>query len=430
MTEHTFKLPDIGEGIAEAELATWLIKVGDIVREDDAICEVTTDKATVEIPAAVSGKVVWLGGKEGEILPIGSDLVRIETDESVVPSQEPEVPKADQDTPSEQSEKAPEPTPAPAPETPKPHAAVAARTGPLTLATGATGKPLAAPSVRRRAADLGVDLRQVRGTGPSGRILHEDIDAFVAHGAEVQVQRGRVKRTEVEEIRVTGVRRKIAERMALAKQRIPHFSIVEEVEVEALEELRAQLNARFGDIRGRLTVLPFVLRALSEAVLDHPEINALYDDEAGTIKRFKAVHCGVATQTDAGLMVPVLRHTEAQTMWEVAAGIKRLSEAARNRRVLPEELSGSTITVTSLGTLGAIATTPIINHPEVAIVGINKIAVRPVWDGTSFVPRRVMNLSCSFDHRVVDGWVAAEFVQKLKTLLESPAMIFMELSNE
>jgi 2-oxoisovalerate dehydrogenase E2 component (dihydrolipoyl transacylase) len=430
MTEHTFKLPDIGEGIAEAELATWLVKVGDIVREDDAICEVTTDKATVEIPAAVSGKVVWLGGKEGEILAIGSALVRIDTDENVVPSEDRETDADDEDKQPTAPEAVADPTPAPVPVAAKPRAEPAVRTGPLTLATGATGKPLAAPSVRGSAAELGVDLRQVRGTGPAGRILHEDLDTFVAHGAEVPVQRGQGKRTEVEEIRVTGVRRKIAERMALAKQRIPHFSIVEEVEVEALEQLRTQLNTRFGESWGRLTVLPLVLRALSEAVLDHPEINALYDDDAGTIKRFKAMHCGVATQTDAGLMVPVLRHTEAQTIWEIAAGIKRLSDAARNRRALPEDLSGSTITVTSLGALGAIATTPIINHPEVAIVGINKIAVRPVWDGTAFVPRRMMNLSCSFDHRVVDGLVAAEFVQKLKTLLESPAMMFMEFSNE
>lgn len=436
MTVHTFKLPDIGEGIAEAEIAVWLVKLGDIVREDDAICEVTTDKATVEIPAAFSGKVVWLGAKQGEVMAIGSALIRIESDETVVSSDDPvgDVDKAVEpkavaevpaETPAETS--AAKPTAKPAAPVQK---AASLQGASAPLARGATGRPLAAPSVRGRALELGVDLRQVRGTGPAGRILHEDLEAFVARGSETPSNGGRGPRSGVEEIRVTGVRRKIAERMALAKQRIPHFSIIEEVEVEALESLRARLNTRFGETRGRLTVLPFLLRALSEAVRDHPEINAHYDDEAGLITRHQAVHCGVATQTDGGLMVPVLRHSEALTLWEVAAGIKRLSEAARNRRVLPDALSGSTITVTSLGTLGAIATTPIINHPEVAIVGVNKIALRPVWNGSAFVPRRMMNLSCSFDHRVVDGWVAAEFVQTLKTLLETPAMMFMELGDE
>nr|WP_323783148.1 dihydrolipoamide acetyltransferase family protein [Amylibacter sp.] len=438
MTEHTFRLPDIGEGIAEAEIAVWLVKLGDIIREDDAICEVTTDKATVEIPAAVSGKVVWLGAEQGAVMAIGSDLIRIETDETAAATAAPTIAAPDATpAPSEQAAKEskvavetpPEPKPAsPAAAVKKPAQAVPV-SAPLQ-ARGATGRPLAAPSVRGRAIGLGVDLRQVRGTGPAGRILHEDLESFVAHGGAAPSMSGKGPRLGVEDIRVTGVRRKIAERMALAKREIPHFSIIEEVEVEALEDLRAKLNARFGETRGRLTLLPLLLRALCEAVVDHPEINAHYDDAAGTITRHHGVHCGVATQTDSGLMVPVLRHTEALTLWEVAAGIKRLSQAARNRRVLPDELSGSTITVTSLGPLGAIATTPIINAPEVAIVGVNKIAVRPVWNGNTFVPRRMMNLSCSFDHRVVDGWVAAEFVQKLKTLLETPAMMFMELGND
>ena len=218
--------------------------------------------------------------------------------------------------------------------------------------------------------------------------------------------------------------------MSLAKARIPHFSIIEEVEVDALEDLRASLNARFADKRGKLTLLPFVIRALSEAVLDHPEINAHFDDEASVVTRHAALHCGIATQTDTGLMVPVLQHAEAMDLWEAARDIRRLSDTARERRIAPENLSGSTITITSLGPLGALATTPIINHPEVAIVGINKIAVRPVWDGHAFQPRRVMNLSCSFDHRVVDGWVAAEFVAKLKALLETPAMLWMEWRDD
>ncbi len=432
MAEHTFILPDIGEGIAEAELASWLVKVGDIIREDDVICEVTTDKATVEIPAAVGGKVIWLGAEPGEIMAIGSDLIRIDSDENAAIPETVEKP-ADP-APKADTDPAPAPAAQPAAEKPEVMAKVPPKTvypdGPPILARGATGRPMAAPSVRGRARDLGIDLRQVRGSGPAGHILHEDLEAFVAHGPEILHQTGPRPRTATEEIRVTGVRRKISERMALSKSRIPHFSIIEEVDVEALEELRAKLNARFGDTRGRLTVLPFLLHALSKAVLDHPEINAHFDDDAGLITRHQAVHCGIATQTDSGLMVPVLRHTEAQTLWEMAGGIKRLSDAARNRRALPEELTGSTLTVTSLGPLGAIATTPIINHPEVAIVGVNKIAVRPVWNGTTFVPRRMMNLSCSFDHRVVDGWAAAEFVQKMKTLLEAPAIMFMELAND
>ncbi|WP_417723598.1 dihydrolipoamide acetyltransferase family protein [Salipiger sp.] len=440
MAEQTFKLPDIGEGIAEAELADWLVKVGDVIREDDVICEVTTDKATVEIPASVGGRVTWLAGEPGTVLAIGGDLIRIETDGEAAPAAEQEA--AAPDTPP-----APEPA-APAAAAPQsapvaqsarvaqaatvaPAAAPkrAARTaGPVTL--GPTGKPLAAPSVRGRARDLGIDLRRVRGTGPAGRILHEDLEDYATHGDAPVRSTAFAPRDGTEEIRVTGIRRAIAERMALSKSRIPHFSIIEEVEVEALETLRASLNTQFGDSRGKLTLLPFLLRALSEAVRDHPAINATYDDEAGIVTRHAALHCGMATQTDSGLMVPVLRHVEAMTLWETAQEIRRLSEAARSRRAGPKDLSGSTLTVTSLGPLGAVATTPIINHPEVAIVGVNKMTVRPVWNGTEFVPRRMMNLSCSFDHRVVDGWDAAEFVAKLKRLLEVPAMLFMEWRDE
>ena len=421
MVEHTVRLPDIGEGIAEAELSTWLVEIGEVIREDEVICEVTTDKATVEIPAPVAGKVTWLGGKAGESLAIGSDLIRIDTDDGVA---KPEAP-----APAE-----PAPTPAepvramPAAERRPPASASAPQA--VVVARNAAGRPLAAPSVRGRARDSGVDLRQLRGTGPAGRILHQDLDHFLAHGPELRQGGGLARRSGTEEVRVTGIRGKIAERMALAKQRIPHFSIIEEVEVEALEELRAKLNQRFGADRGKLTLLPFLLRALSEAILDHPAVNARYDDEAGVIARHAALHCGIATQTDAGLMVPVLAHAEARTLWDTAREIRRLSEAARERRLGPEHLSGSTLTVTSLGPLGALATTPIINRPEVAIVGVNRIALRPVWDGRAFVPRRMMNLSCSFDHRVVDGQVAAEFVAGLKALLETPAMLFMEWRDE
>ena len=436
MTEHTFKLPDIGEGIAEAELAEWLVQVGQIIREDDVICEVTTDKATVEIPASIGGKVTWLGGKPGEVMAIGSDLIRIDTDEDVTVVEEADVvaeaaapdPSPGDATAAPADPKS-APTPAAAPVEP---VAVEAPPvpprldGPTLLSLGATGKPLAAPSVRGRARSLGIDLRRLRGSGPAGRILHQDLDAYTAGHAEPAQPSARPARTSTEEIRVTGVRRKIAERMAEAKRKVPHFSIIEEIDVEALEQLRETLNRRYGETHGRLTVLPFLFRALSQAVLDHPEINGHYDDEASVVTRFQALHCGVATQTDGGLMVPVLRHVEARDLWDIAGGIRRLSDAARARKSLPEDLTGSTLTVTSLGPLGALATTPIINRPEVAIVGVNKIAVRPVWDGTDFVPRRMMNLSCSFDHRVVDGWNAAQFVQSLKTLLETPALIFME----
>lgn len=430
MTEQSFKLPDIGEGITEAELSEWLVKVGDEVREDDPICEVTTDKATVEIPAAATGRVTWVGGEAGDVLAVGSELIRIETDAESAPEAGTTDELASEPAPEPEPEPAPEPTPESA-KTPAPPAKAARRAPqPASMARNAAGRPLAAPSVRGRALEMGIDLRQLRGTGPAGRILHEDLDAYAESGGAGAPGSGLRRRDTTEEVRITGVRRKISERMSLAKARIPHFSIIEEVEVDALEDLRASLNARFADKRGKLTLLPFVIRALSEAVLDHPEINAHFDDEASVVTRHAALHCGIATQTDTGLMVPVLQHAEAMDLWEAARDIRRLSDTARERRIAPENLSGSTITITSLGPLGALATTPIINHPEVAIVGINKIAIRPVWDGHAFQPRRVMNLSCSFDHRVVDGWVAAEFVAKLKALLETPAMLWMEWRDD
>ena len=287
-------------------------------------------------------------------------------------------------------------------------------------------KPLASPAVRKRALDEGVDLRQVPGSGPAGRITHDDLDAFFAKGAIVpgQVQRG--QNTGVVQVKVVGMRRKIAEKMSLSKSRIPHITIVEEVDVSNLEELRAKLNEKHTQERAKLTVLPFMMRAIVEAVREQPEMNAHYDDDAGVVHQHGGVHIGIATQTPAGLTVPVTRHAESLNPWQAAEELARLAEAAREGKASREELSGSTITISSLGPLGAIATTPIINHPEVAIVGINKIAVRPVWDGQQFQPRKIMNLSCAFDHRVIDGWDAAIFVQKLKNLLETPAMLFVE----
>lgn len=430
------RLPDVGEGIAEAELTEWHVKPGDIVREDDVLAAVMTDKAAVEVPSAVAGKVLELGGEIGEMMAIGSVLIRIEVDgdgnesaDAANPAPSSAKDGADtasgsEDAPQEAEESAEpkEAKPAAEPAAPAP----AAKKPGHRLPRPEGAKPLAAPSVRARARSEGVDLRHVPGTGPGGRISHEDLDSWIASGG---IQQGSVKRgrnTGVEEIRVIGMRRKIAEKMAQSKRQIPHITIVEEVEMGALEDLRAALNKKHAGERPKLTLLPFLMRAIVEAVREQPGLNARFDDEAGVIHRHGGVHIGIATQTPQGLNVPVVHHAEAGSLWDNAGELARLAEAAREGSIKREELSGGTITITSLGALGAIATTPIINHPEVAIVGVNKMQIRPVWDGQQFQPRKMMNLSCSFDHRVVDGWDAAVFVQKLKTLLESPAMLFVE----
>ncbi len=405
------KLPDVGEGVTEAELVEWHVEVGDLVREDDVIAAVMTDKATVEIPSLYDGKIIARTGEVGSVLAIGSDLVLIETDADGPAAAPPE--------PLEES--APDPVVvAPAP--PK---------APAPVAHGTARPPrpenapvLASPAIRARARQAGLDLRQVTGTGPAGRITPTDLDAVFERGpAPVAVESA--KRIGAEQIKVVGMRRKIAERMALANARIPHITVVEEVDVTALEDLRSQLNKTRGD-QPKLTLLPILAAALCKAVVDHPEMNAHFDDDAGLITRHAPVHIGIATMTDAGLTVPVLKHAEALGLFQSATEIARLAEAARTSKATRDEMSGSTITITSLGPLGAIATTPIINHPEVAILGVNKMAIRPHWDGQQFVPRKMMNLSASFDHRVIDGWDAAVFVQKLKTLLETPALIFVE----
>ncbi|KIC15981.1 dihydrolipoamide acetyltransferase family protein [Leisingera sp. ANG-Vp] len=406
------RLPDIGEGVAEAELIEWHVKPGDIVKEDDILAAVMTDKAAVEVPSAAEGKVVELGGEIGQMLPVGSVLVRLEVDGA---GNESEV-QADTGKPAAPPAE-PEPATAEAPV--KPPAAA-----PVPRSNGT--KPLASPSVRARAREEGVDLRQVPGTGPAGRISHADLDNWIASGGIQQGGVIRAQNTGIEEVRVIGMRRRIAEQMALAKQRIPHITIVEEVEMSALEDLREALNAKHAETRPKLTLLPFLIRAIVESVREQPGLNARFDDEAGVIHRHGGVHVGIATQTPQGLSVPVVQHAEAGSLWDNAAEIARLAEAAREGSIKRAELSGGTITITSLGPLGAIATTPIINYPEVAIVGINKMQIRPVWDGQQFQPRQMMNISCSFDHRVIDGWDAAVFVQKLKTLLETPAMLFVE----
>ena len=426
---YTILMPDVGEGIAEAELAEWSVKVGDKVREDDVLGIIMTDKAAVEVPSSVSGVVTWLGGEAGDTLAIGAALIKLEVEGEGNASDTAVTQTGDvANTVEVVAVAAPAVAePATVKETAKeaaPAASVTARAAAPRRGEGE--KPLASPAVRKRALDEGVDLRQVSGSGPAGRISHEDLDDFFTHGPIVQgtVQRG--QNTGVKEIRVIGMRRKIAEKMALSKSRIPHITIVEEVDVSNLEELRGKLNEKHAGDRPKLTVLPFMMRAIVEAVREQPEMNAHYDDEAGVIYQHGGVHIGIAAQTPAGLTVPVTKHAESLNPWQAAAEVSRLATAAREGKASRDELSGSTITITSLGPLGALATTPIINHPEVAIVGINKMNIRPVWDGQQFQPRKMMNISCSFDHRVIDGWDAAVFVQKLKSLLETPAMLFVE----
>jgi 2-oxoisovalerate dehydrogenase E2 component (dihydrolipoyl transacylase) len=432
---HIIKMPDIGEGIAEVELVAWHVAVGDLVAEDQILADVMTDKATVEIPSPVAGTVLALGGAIGQVVAVGSEVIRIEVrgagnvkDQTVAmaaPAPMATVAAASIATPAKTSTATPASAPAPAaPRTTAPPAGVPRH----TRAPG--DKPIASPAVRRRAWELGIELQFVPGSGTAGRITHEDLDAWAAravqlHDAATADQRY-AQRDKEQAVPVIGLRRKIAQKMQESKRRIPHFTYVEEVDVTELEALRGHLNARFGAARGRLTMLPFLMRAVVLAVREFPQINARYDDEAAVVMRFDAVHLGIATQTEAGLMVPVVRHAETLDLWASAAQVTRLAEAARSGRAAREELSGSTITITSLGALGGIVSTPVINHPEVAIVGINRIVERPMLRQGAVVARQMMNLSSSFDHRVVDGLHAAEFVQLLRSYLECPATLFVE----
>jgi 2-oxoisovalerate dehydrogenase E2 component (dihydrolipoyl transacylase) len=434
MAEHVIRLPDVGEGIAEAELVEWHVKVGDLVRADTTLAAVMTDKATVEIPSPVDGEITWLGAAIGDKVAIGSDLVRLkilgERDAASAAQPQPssEAAEAAKTAPVAQPRAADSedrgttpamsPTPAPGSAQPEP------RPTPATTRAGAS-RPVASPAVRLRARDAGIDLRQVAGTGPAGRITHDDLDTFADSGPRVMRSRTLQPKSAVEDVKVIGLRRRIAEKMAVAHARIPHITYVEEVDVTALEELRETLNRRKHKEQPRLTLLSFLMRAMVSAIAKQPRLNALFDDEAGVIHQHAGVHIGVAAQTSAGLLVPVVRHVETLDLWDCAAEVTRLAEAARSGTATREELSGSTITITSLGAMGGVVSTPIINHPEVAIVGVNKIMMRPVWNGSGFIPRKMMNLSSSFDHRVIDGWDAATFVQHIKALLETPALIFM-----
>lgn len=432
-----FRLPDVGEGIAEAEIVALHVQVGDIIEEDAALADVMTDKATVEISSPVAGRVIEIAGAVGDQIAIGSTLVVFEVDGES---------RADSARSTPDTRAAP-PPPALGINQPTPsvvevdaresadHRDKVGQTGiessPMDPAAGPpgpsasleTGQVMASPTVRQRAKHLGIDLRQVA-PGAPGRIRHQDLDSYLLYHAGSGYKPAGATRPD-EQVKVIGLRRRIAENMAASKRHIPHFSYVEEIDVTKLEALRSDLNDTRGD-KPKLTVLPLLITAICRALPDYPMINARYDDEAGIVTRSGAVQLGIATQTDAGLMVPVIRNAESQNVWQLAREINRLAQAARSGKATSEELSGSTLTVTSLGTLGGIATTPVINRPEVAIIGPNRIVERPVVSNGSIAIAKLMNLSMSCDHRVVDGWDAASFVQRLKALLETPALLFVE----
>lgn len=436
MARFTFKLPDIGEGIAEAEIVGWHVAVGDRVEEDQNIADMMTDKATVEMESPVSGVVVELAGEVGDQIAIGAMLVVIETDGDVAAepadattqieeklggADEAEAFEAENPGVEEVVEAAPA-TPAPA--TPAP-AEPAADVTPADAAASPTAPVLASPAVRARAKDLGVDLSEVK-VSEGDRIRHADLDAYLRYAGGQGYHPPHASRARADEqVKVIGMRRRIAENMAASKRNIPHFTYVDEIDVTALEDMRADLNDNRGQ-RPKLTMLPFLIVAICRTLPDFPMLNARYDDEAGVVTRSGRVHLGMAAQTDAGLTVPVIRDAQDKNVWQLAAEIGRLAEAARTQKLKPEELGGGTITVTSLGPLGGIATTPVINRPEVAIIGPNKIVERPVFRGDDIVRAKLMNLSISCDHRVVDGWDAASYVQAVKKLLETPVLLFAD----
>ncbi len=431
MAEQAIRLPDVGEGVAEAELVEWHVRIGEIIQEDAILAAVMTDKATVEIPSPISGEIVWLAAKVGDVVAVGSDLVRIKVQgASDVRPPKADVPAAATEPAATSAAKPLIVLAEPAPAAPVPTQDHPARIAQSRLfSSGAPRpegeKPLASPAVRLRAMQAGLDLRQIRGTGPAGRVTHQDLDVVFTQGPNMAKAPGLRKLTAVEDIKVVGLRRKIAERMSIANARIPHITYVEEVDVTTLEQLRATLNAGQRHDRLRLTLLPFLMRAMVRAIAEQPALKALFDDGAGVLRQHAGVHIGIAAQTSLGLMVPVVRHAEALDLWQTAAEISRLSAAAREGKATRDELGGSTITITSLGPIGGIVTTPVINYPEVAIIGVNRVVERPVVRGGQIVIRKMMNLSSSFDHRVVDGWDAAQFIQELRRLIEQPATLFV-----
>jgi 2-oxoisovalerate dehydrogenase E2 component (dihydrolipoyl transacylase) len=428
MAKFIFKMPDVGEGVAEAEVVEWHVKVGDRVEEDQHLVDVMTDKATIDIESPVAGTVVDVAGEVGDVIAIGSMLLVIEVEGEGAADREAEAEgdadeqaEAEAEAAAEQiedemsdadgAEGSEEPAPAPAPAPAAVHA-----------------KVLASPAVRQRARELGVDLAEVK-PAEDGRVRHGDLDAFLAYNAGSGFgAAGKVRGDEV--IKVIGLRKRIAQNMAAAKRHIPHFTYVEECDVTDLETLRAQLNAARGD-KPKLTLLPLLITAICKSIPDFPMINARYDDEANVVTRYGSVHLGMAAQTGNGLMVPVIRDAQSRNLWQLAREIGRLAEAARTGKATSEELSGSTLTITSLGPLGGVATTPVINRPEVAIIGPNRIVERPMFisdgmGGERIAKRKLMNISISCDHRVVDGHDAASFVQGMKKLIETPALLLVD----
>ena len=484
MGQYVFKLPDVGEGTAEAEIVAWHVKVGDVIKEDAPLVDVMTDKATVEMTSPVAGKVISIHGEPGDMAAVGGPIAVFETEGAVsspasgggsrarardgggdAAQASPSTAKAQ--TPASAAPPPPLSQPAaradssPVNGGAKPkikaqagatwseaevQAAMQGVSAPISVPRSAApqsqavakaqrseptvrehGPAQASPAVRARAQKLGIDLAQVRGTGEGGRITHDDLDAVLVPttGAR-RTSTALAERNGIEPVKVIGLRRKIAEKMQDAKRRIPHFAYVEECDLTELEDLRAHLNATKRSDQPKLTLLPFLMRALTLCLPDFPQINARYDDEQGVVYRHENVDIGIATQTDNGLIVPVVRHAEARDVWDSAIEVSRLANAVRNNTATKDELSGSTITITSLGALGGIVTTPVINHPEVAIIGVNKLVERPAVKNGAIVIRKMMNLSSSFDHRVVDGYDAAAFIQRVKGMLEHPAALFIE----
>lgn len=432
MGQHKIRMPDVGEGITEAEIVEWNVKVGDVVKEDDVLAAVMTDKATVEIPSPTDGTVAVISGEIGAMTAVGEVIITLDVDGEGNSGDEPE------DAPAEKVEddKAPAPEPAPKAEpapAPAPKKVAEVKKSTTTKPVHKSGaprpegeKPLASPAVRKRAADAGIKLQYVHGTGPAGRISHEDLDDYISGASAPVGGSSKAANTSVEEIKVIGLRRKIAERMQDAKQRIPHITYVDEVDVTAVEDLRAHMNATASEGQPKLTILPFIMKAMVIAIKEYPKLNSHYDDGNDMLYQYGGVHMGMAAQTPGGLMVPVIKHAETLDIHGIADEAKRLASAARDGSITRDELTGSTITLSSLGKMGGVVSTPVINSPEVAIVGVNKVEIRPVWRDGGFVPRKMMNLSSSFDHRIVDGWDAAEFIQRIRTLLENPATLFME----
>ncbi|MBV7259812.1 dihydrolipoamide acetyltransferase family protein [Erythrobacter crassostreae] len=427
MAKFTFNMPDVGEGVAEAEIVEWMVKVGDTVSEDQHLVDVMTDKATIDIESPVDGKVIEVAGEVGDVIAVGSMLLVVEVEGDVAGAVEDET-SAAAPAPEPEAAAAPAPTPAPAPEpAPAPAPEPAPAPAPVAEAVSAA-KVLATPAVRKRARDLGIDLAQVK-PAEDGRVRHGDLDQFLSYNSGGGFSAAGATR-EDEAIKVIGLRKRIAQNMSAAKRNIPHFTYVEECDVTELERMRTQLNADRGD-KPKLTMLPLLISAFCKLIPDYPMINARYDDEANVVTRHGSVHMGMATQTNTGLMVPVIKDAQSRNLWQLAREIGRLANAARDGSAKSDELSGSTITVTSLGPLGGVATTPVINRPEVAIIGPNRIIERPMFvtgaDGVERIEKRkLMNISISCDHRVVDGFDAASFIQDVKKLIETPVSLLAD----